>query len=164
MPEQTDTASFKTHDLWFPKIKIASREHSIARKTIKRSRRHHSRGHDMAFEGIDIIQARNEQRGRRSRSVRDPSSRIWEAMRSAYGGRRGVENTSPPLWKRGRTTRSEVPPSVGLQGLRNILSTRSETENGGLVYACTVGPNILRECSVWFPSRPKQFMKFLQRC
>ena len=71
------TASFKTHDPWFPK--------NQNRLSGARSRpQDDPRGHDdiatgvttWRSTGIDIIQARNEQRGRRHESVRDPSSRV----------------------------------------------------------------------------------------
>ena len=97
MPEQTDDSEFQNTR------PLVSKNQNHLSGALSRPQ-DDPRGHDdittrvtaWRSTGIDIIQARNEQRGRRHWSVRDPSSRICEAMRSAYGGStRGREHIAP---------------------------------------------------------------------
>ena len=53
----------------------------------RRSWRYHDRCHDRAFDDvIEFFFTKLTRHDRRPKSVRDPSSRVWEAMRRVFGG------------------------------------------------------------------------------
>ena len=107
-----------------PKIKVFISFTLEGHKEVpRRSEGHHDRCRVMGFDGgCRHLEGRLTRHGRRHKSVREPSSRVWEATRRVFSGlTRGSRRHRSRYENGDEWAGQKVSPSVDLSELKTIL-------------------------------------------